>query len=144
MMKDLSKVLKQTKGHLSDASKMAKDHMPHHFKPKKTCMVAPIIIASATAATVALLFAPKSGKELRNAIKDKAMDMKDMGETKVQEMKDEFNESYHAADFGSNDGNVHGTSDESTTDETVPADKLDEALADQGVSSEEELLNKDN
>lgn len=156
-MKDLSKVLKQTKGHLSHATKMAKDHIPYDFRPRKTYNVVPIIIASAAAATVALLFAPKSGKELRDDIKNKAVNLKDTGTAKVQEMKDEFNQSYHEADLvsevanippASDDpaagvGNVHGTPYESTTDETVPADKLDEALADQGVSSEDELLNKE-
>lgn len=56
-----------------------------------------IILVSAVSAIAALLFAPKSGKELRKDIKNKSLETRD----KVQEGKDQlvndFKESYFEA-----------------------------------------------
>ena len=57
-----------------------------------------IFLAGLVSATIALLFAPKSGKELRNEIKNKAMDTKDSIQTGTQNFKQDFKDSYFEAE----------------------------------------------
>ena len=56
-----------------------------------------IIITSAVSAIVALLFAPKSGKELRDDIKYKALETKDSVQTGKDHLVDDFKQSYFEA-----------------------------------------------
>ena len=160
-------------GYAQDAYDTAKDYLPsthhmHHMaKPSmktkaklakgvtkampakvKHMEVAKMIALPLAGALVALLFAPKSGKELRSDIKDKFTDVKDTGMEKGQEWKEAGVEKAHdlkdkySEDAETPHGNVEGTPAEPKEDQTVPADKLDETLDDLGYDSEEELLNK--
>lgn len=52
------------------------------------------LFVGAAAAITALLFAPKSGKELRNDIKEEALTMKDQAMDKVNELADEVKVAY--------------------------------------------------
>jgi gas vesicle protein len=52
------------------------------------------LFVGAAAAITALLFAPKSGKELRNDIKEEALSMKDQTMDKVNELADEVKVAY--------------------------------------------------
>lgn len=157
---------------------MAKDHLPSSHQLAKTKMktgaklakgatkampakvkrmeVAKLIALPLAGALAGLLFAPKSGKELRTDIKHKFTDMKDTsmekekewlekGKEKAQDMKDNYMDkapTEYEADYSEKSvhGNVHGTEAEPTEDQTIPADKLDETLEDLGYDSEEELL----
>lgn len=86
---------------------------------------------------------------------EKAQDLKEAGTEKMsrvadqaKEMKDEYvgkaEEAFDSSDMENDpvvtEGNVHGSADEPNEDQTIPADKLDEALEDVGVDSEDELL----
>ncbi|WHZ33033.1 YtxH domain-containing protein [Desemzia incerta] len=179
-----SKLMNTGMDYAQDAFEMAKDHMPssHHLAKKKMMMdaklakgvtkampakvkhmeLAKMIALPLAGALVALLFAPKSGKELRTDIKSKFVDVKDTGMEKGKELREagmektqELKGKYSADEETSYDpsdnydesveahGNVHGTAAEPKGDETIPADKLDETLDDLGYSSEDELLNED-
>lgn len=52
------------------------------------------LFVGAAAAVTALLFAPKSGKELRNDIKEEALSMKNQTMDKVNELADEVKVAY--------------------------------------------------
>lgn len=53
-----------------------------------------ILLTGVISAVVALLFAPKSGKELRNDIKDKALETKDSVQTGKEHLVEDFKQSY--------------------------------------------------
>lgn len=57
-----------------------------------------IILAGLISAGVALLFAPKSGKELRKDIQDKANETKDSVKTSADNLKNDFKEAYFEAE----------------------------------------------
>lgn len=180
----LSKMMDMGTDYAQDAYDTAKDYLPsahhlHHMaKPSmktkvkfakgvnkgmpahiKRMVVVKTIALPLAGALVALLFAPKSGKELRSDIKNKFTDVKDtgmekgqewkeVGEEKAQEWKEAGVEKAHDLKDKYSDnaetphGNVEGTPAEPNKDQTVPADKLDETLDDLGYDSEEELLNE--
>ncbi len=52
------------------------------------------LFVGAAAAVTALLFAPKSGKELRNDLKEEALSMKNQAMDKVNELADEVKVAY--------------------------------------------------
>lgn len=129
----------------------------------KKMELAKMLILPAAGAAAALLFAPQSGKELRASIKRSFVKVKDRGKSKAQDMMDHAKEMHEdmmpedksldsmlnkdidtPANVGDGPhGNVHGTPFEPHEDQTIPADQLDEALEDVGVSSEDELLMDD-
>lgn len=53
------------------------------------------LVVGLAAAATALLFAPKSGKELRGDLKEQGLVVKDKAMTKVNELSDEFKQTYH-------------------------------------------------
>lgn len=55
------------------------------------------ILVGVIASGVAMLFAPKSGKELRNDIKQKSMKTKDSIQDSAQNLKHDFKQSYFEA-----------------------------------------------
>lgn len=57
-----------------------------------------IILVGLVSAGVALLFAPKSGKELRKDIQDKANETKDSVKTGADNLKNDFKEAYFEAE----------------------------------------------
>lgn len=180
----LTKLMDMGTDYAQDAYDTAKDYLPsthhmHHMaKPSmktkaklakgvtkampakvKHMEVAKMIALPLAGALVALLFAPKSGKELRSDIKDKFTDVKDtgmekgqewkeagvekaqewkeVGEEKAQDLKEKYSDEMEAPH-----GNVHGTSAEPNEDQTIPADKLDETLNDLDYDSEKDLLDE--
>lgn len=56
-----------------------------------------VLLVGVVSAGVALLFAPKSGKELRNDIKNKSMEAKDKAQDSAQNLKQDFKDSYFEA-----------------------------------------------
>ena len=56
-----------------------------------------IILAGTVSAVVALLFAPKSGKELRSDIKEKASETKDSMQSGKEHLVSDFKQSYFEA-----------------------------------------------
>lgn len=120
--------------------------------------LAKLIILPLAGVLAGLLFAPKSGKELRTDVKSKFIDAKDTAMEKEKEWKEkgvekaqDLKENYmdkaatehkagHSDEAESAHGNVHGTPAEPTEDQTIPADKLSETLDDLGYDSEEELV----
>lgn len=56
-----------------------------------------IVLAGAVSAIVALLFAPKSGKELRKDIKDKSLEAKDNVQDGKDQLVNDFKQSYFEA-----------------------------------------------
>lgn len=56
-----------------------------------------VLLASALSAIIALLFAPKSGEELRKELKNKAGDTKDSIQTGKDHLVDDFKQSYFEA-----------------------------------------------
>ena len=56
-----------------------------------------ILLSGAVSAAVALLFAPKSGKELREDIKEKSLETKDSLQTGKDHLVDDFKQSYFEA-----------------------------------------------
>lgn len=172
-----------SRNHAQDAFDTAKDYLPsshelakskrktdeklaqvvNNTMPEKTkrMRLAKLIILPVAGALAGLLFAPKSGKELRTDIKDKLTDVKDTGMEKGQDLKEkgvekaqDLKENHmdkadieyeadHSYEPESAYGNVHGTPAEPTEDQTIPADKLDETLDDLGYDSEEELLEEE-
>ncbi|WP_277631074.1 YtxH domain-containing protein [Atopococcus tabaci] len=171
------------------------------------------LLLSALSAGAALLFAPKSGKELRSDLKDEAVKMKDKGMDYADNLMADLKESYEEIDSEmaqenpdlartideieqdlyldesetqdpvtdpdltasapipsagvtpepvavadtdtmdapipeegpgeSEDGNVRGTPAEPTEDQTIPADQLDKALADNYISDESDIATDD-
>ena len=178
-----SKLINMGKDHAHDAFDMVKDYLPttHELAKSKMKMdkhltkgvvkampkkvkrmeLAKLIILPLAGALAGLLFAPKSGKELRTDIKGKITDAKDtgmekgkewkeMGVEKAQDMKENHMEKTDIEHKGapsdeleSAHGNVHGTPAEPTEDQTIPADKLAETLDDLGYDSEEELAEEE-
>lgn len=166
----LSKLMDIGSDYAHDAYDTAKDYLPSSsdmFKPSmktkaklakgatkampakvKRMEVAKMIALPLAGALVALLFAPKSGKELRSDIKHKFTDVKDTGMEKGHELKEVGVEKAHdlkdkyADKADTPHGNVHGTPAEPNEDQTIPADKLDETLDDLGYDSEDELLDE--
>lgn len=55
------------------------------------------LLVGVVAAGAALLFAPKSGKELREDIKKKSLDTKDSIQDSAQNLKHDFKQSYFEA-----------------------------------------------
>lgn len=55
------------------------------------------ILVGVIASGVAMLFAPKSGKELRNDIKQKSLKTKDSIQDSAQNLKHDFKQSYFEA-----------------------------------------------
>lgn len=55
------------------------------------------LLVGVVAAGVAILFAPKSGKELREDIKKKALDTRDSMQDSAQNLKHDFKQSYFEA-----------------------------------------------
>lgn len=53
------------------------------------------LVVGLAAAATALLFAPKSGKELRGDLKEQGLVVKDKAMTKANELADEFKQTYH-------------------------------------------------
>lgn len=53
------------------------------------------LVVGLAAAATALLFAPKSGKELRVDLKDHGLVVKDKAMTKANKLADEFKQTYH-------------------------------------------------
>lgn len=170
---NLSKLMDIGTDYAQDAYDTAKDYLPstnhmHHMaKPSmktkaklakgvtkampakvKRMEVAKMIALPLAGALVALLFAPKSGKELRSDIKHKFTDMKETGMEKGQELKEAGEEKVqdlkekHSDEMDTPHGNVHGTPAEPDEDQTIPGDKLDESLDDLGYDSEEDLLDE--
>lgn len=163
---DMAKKKMMAEAHLAKGLYKA---MPSRVKKME---LAKLLILPATAAVTALLFAPKSGRELRADIKNSVFDLKDQGMDKAKglmsrvkeeqddmmeddsrgfEIGDEYSSTTSHTDIpdASNDpaagvGDVKDTPYEPNEDQTVPADKLDEALADVGASTEDELLQEDN
>lgn len=154
---DLAKMKMKADAHLAKGAYKA---MPAKVKKME---LAKMLILPAAGAAAALLFAPQSGRELRSRIKHSFGKAKDRGMEEAHGLMDkakEVSEDMMPED-GSLDsmlnrdidtpanvgdtphGNVHGTPYEPHHDETVPADKLDEALEDVGASSEDELLMDD-
>ncbi|AEB31028.1 hypothetical protein CAR_c23710 [Carnobacterium sp. 17-4] len=178
-----SKLINMGKDYGHDAFDMAKDYLPSTHQLAKSKMktdkilakgvtkampkkvkrmgLAKLIILPLVGAVAGLLFAPKSGKELRTEIKDKFIDAKDTGIEKGEEWKEkgvekaqDLKENYmdktgtehknaDSDESGSAHGNVHGTPAEPTEDQTIPADKLAETLDDLGYDSEEELAEEE-
>lgn len=178
-----SKLINMGKEHAHDAFDMAKDYLPSTHQLAKSKMktdkrlakgivkampkkvkrmeLAKIIILPIAGAVAGLLFAPKSGKELRTEIKDKFVDAKDTGMEKGKEWKekgvekaqdvkencmdktDTEHKGNDSDETESAHGNVHGTPAEPTEDQTIPADKLAETLDDLGYDSEEELIEEE-
>jgi len=62
--------------------------MGHVMAHKPTNLLGVAIVAAMAGALAALLFAPKSGSELRSDIKDKAKRTKDIAEDKMDIAKD--------------------------------------------------------
>ncbi|WP_027108158.1 YtxH domain-containing protein [Lacticigenium naphthae] len=56
------------------------------------------LLLSVVSAGAALLFTPKSGKELRQDLKDEGVRMKDEGNQKVRELMDDVKSSIHEVD----------------------------------------------
>lgn len=56
-----------------------------------------IVLTGVVSAVVALLFAPKSGKELREDIKQKSLETKDSVQTGKNHLVDDFKQSYFEA-----------------------------------------------
>lgn len=52
------------------------------------------LIVGLAAAATALLFAPKSGRELREDLKEQGLDLKDKAMDRVNELADEFKQTY--------------------------------------------------
>lgn len=154
---DLAKAKMKADAHLAKGAYKA---MPDKVKKME---LAKMLILPAAGAAAALLFAPQSGKELRASIKRSFVKVKDRGKNKAQDMMDYAKEAQDKmmsenisldsmlnkdidtpANVGDGPhGNVHGTPYEPHEDQTIPADQLDEALEDVGVSSEDELLMDD-
>lgn len=176
MAKDFGpKIAKVAKEHMPDASTMAKMHKKAEIKAAKGAMkvmpekvkkvgIAKMLILPAASAVIALLFAPKSGKELRSDIKRSVTGWKDKGMDKAHDLMDEAKDAYneamqegsstvsdmpdseprsHSEDPSVGVGNVRGTVYEPHGDQTIPEDKLDEALEDIGISSDEELVKEE-
>lgn len=138
--------------------KIAEELMRAMPKRVKRFGIAKMILLPVAAAATALLFAPKSGKELRTDIKNYFSDLKEDCMDAFQDVKAEIQEedfsipdlvskqakghSSAEDDPSAGVGNVKGTPFEPDQDETVPADQLDEALEDMGVDSEDELDDK--
>ncbi|MDE1547699.1 YtxH domain-containing protein [Jeotgalibaca caeni] len=174
-MNKIAKSLHETKGQLSAASKMAKNQLPPDWKqakevqiviptPQKSSLFKKLFVP-VTVAAVTLLFAPKSGKELRASLQKQITKLKENGLEPIRSLKEEFKDTYKEVsremeqeeeeylvadvvsdvstipdasdDPAAGVGNVHGTPFEPTTDETVPADQLDEALKDVGAKFNE-------
>jgi len=57
-----------------------------------------IILMSLFSAGIALLFAPKSGKELRKDLQNKANETKDSVKTSTNNLKEDFKEAYFEAE----------------------------------------------
>jgi len=152
---ELAKSKKKTDEKLA---KVVTNAMPEKMKRMR---LAKLIVLPIAGALAGLLFAPKSGKELRTDIKDKfteakdtgmekGHDLKEKGVEKAQDLKEDYMDkadTEHEADYSyepeSEHGNVHGTLAEPTEDQTIPADKLAETLDDLGYDSEEELLEEE-
>lgn len=152
---ELAKSKKKTDEKLA---KVVTNAMPEKMKRMR---LAKLIVLPIAGALAGLLFAPKSGKELRTDIKDKfteakdtgmekGHDLKEKGVEKAQDLKEDYMDkadTEHEADYSyepeSEHGNVHGTPAEPTEDQTIPADKLAETLDDLGYDSEEELLEEE-
>ena len=179
-----TKLINMGKDHAQDAFDMARDYLPstHQLAKAKMKMdkrltkgvakvmpkkakrmgLAKLIILPLAGVLVGLLFAPKSGKELRTDVKSKFIDAKDTamekekewkekGVEKAQDLKENYmdkttteHEDGHSDEAESAHGNVHGTPAEPTEYETIPADKLSETLDDLGYNSEEELVEEEN
>lgn len=71
--------------------------MGHVMAHKPTNLLGVALVAAMAGALAALLFAPKSGGELRNDIKDKAKRTKDIAEDKVGTAKDKVKEKMASA-----------------------------------------------
>lgn len=144
--------------HMKWDAKVAEELMKAMPKRVKRFEITKMILLPVAAAAAALLFAPKSGKELRADIKDYFMDLKEEGMDAYNEAKAELQEE-DSSDSGSNSessqnyssaeedpaagvGDVKGTPYEPHEDQTVPANQLEEALEDVGVESVDELDNK--
>lgn len=56
-----------------------------------------IVLVGAVSAIVALLFAPKSGEELRKDIKDKSLEARDNVQDGKDQLVDDFKQSYFEA-----------------------------------------------
>lgn len=56
-----------------------------------------IIIVGVVSALVAILFAPKSGKKMRDDLKEKAKDTKDSVQKGTENLVDDFKDSYFEA-----------------------------------------------
>lgn len=56
-----------------------------------------VLLTAAVSAIVALLFAPKSGEELRKDIKEKALETRDSVQTGKDHLIDDFKQSYFEA-----------------------------------------------
>lgn len=65
------------------------------MRKKHSCGL--VLLVGILSAGVALLFAPKSGKELRDDIKKKSMETKDSIQEGAQNLKHDFKESYFEA-----------------------------------------------
>ena len=143
-------------------AKLAEELMRAMPKRVKRFEVAKMILVPTVAAVTALLFAPKSGKELRGDIKNYFSELKDDYADAVDEVKLEIhnedlsdlvskmkpdsdhseNDSSTKKDPATGVGDVQGTEYDPKEDQTIPADQLDEALEDMGVDSEDELEDK--
>lgn len=53
------------------------------------------LLVGIAAAATALLFAPKSGKDLRNELKEQGLQYKDMAKDKADNLANEFKRTYH-------------------------------------------------
>lgn len=74
------------------------------------------LVVGLAAAATALLFAPKSGRELRGDLKDQGLVVKDKAMTKVNQLSDEFKQTYHEVEEEMNYANPDPELEETIAD----------------------------
>lgn len=106
------------------------------------------LFVGAAAAVTALLFAPKSGKELRNDIKEEALSMKDQAMDKVNELADEVKVAYQEVEeeIYYDNQDLSDTIDSIEDDLNTTANFSDDStieLNPMNVSDEKDIMNPD-
>lgn len=95
----------------------------------------------------------EKASDLMDQGKEKASDLMDQGKEKADHLADQVKDQFSSSDSNSDEtaadadsdpaagvGNVHGTPYEPHESQTIPADKLDEALDDVGADSANEIV----
>lgn len=90
------------------------------------------LLVGIAAAATALLFAPKSGKELRSDLKEQGLQYKDKAKDKAEELATEFKQTYHEVeeetDYSNPDPELTETIEDIETDLYHPNQEKAEVL----------------